>query len=81
MENIMDISMVDVLLHIDEDLDKSQRNSLENYMRDQQGVIGLGYQDQRPHLMVIEYNPDQTSSIQLLRSVTAKGLHAELVGL
>jgi len=77
----MDIPMTDVMLHIDEDLNKSQRNSLEDYMRDQRGVIGLGYHDQRPHLMVVEYNPDMTTSLQLLRSVTARGLHAELIGL
>lgn len=77
----MDIPMIDVMLHIDEDLNPLQRHSLEDYMRDQLGVIGLGYHDQRPHLMVVEYNPDMTTSMQLLRSVTARGLHAELIGL
>lgn len=77
----MDIPMTDVMLHIDEDLNKSQRNMLEDYMRNQRGVIGLGYHDHRPHLMVVGYNPDMTTSMQLLRSVTDKGLHAELIGL
>ena len=77
----MDIHMTDVMLHIDEDLDKFQRKSLENHMRGQVGVIGLGYHDHHPHLMIVEYDLDATTSMQLLRSVTAKGLHAELIGL
>jgi len=77
----MEIQMADVMLHIDEDLDKSQRDSLDGCMRSQPGVIGLGFHDEKPHLMVVEYNPDVTSSMQLWRTATAQGLHVELVGL
>ena len=31
----MDIKITDVMLHIDEELDKDHRNSLESYMRGQ----------------------------------------------
>lgn len=77
----MDIPMLDVMLHIDEDLDKSQRNALETHMRSQLGVIGLGYHDQRPHLMLVEFNPKVTNAKLLLNTVTQRGLHAELIGL
>ena len=75
----MDIKMTDVMLHIDEELDKSHQQELEGVMRNQAGVIGLGYHEDKPHLMIIEYNPEQTTSKSLLQTVTNQGLHAELV--
>jgi len=76
----MDIRMTDIMLHIDEKLDLESQSALETHMREQQGVIGLGYHSKRPHLMIVEYNPDQTSDMNLLHTVTEQGLHAELVG-
>ena len=77
----MDIKMIDVMLHIDEDLGQHQRDHLEHHIRSQQGVVALGYNKQRPHLMIVEYNPEQTSARELLHTVTSQGLHAELIGL
>ena len=76
----MDIKMTDIMLHIDEELDQKGQHALESLMREQQGVIGLGYHSNRPHLMIVEYNPEQTTDLNLLHSVTDQGLHAELVG-
>ncbi len=77
----MDIKMSDVMLHIDEELGDLQRDHLENHVRAHRGVIGLGYHKERPHLMIVEFNPDQTSPRDLLTTVTSQGLHAELIGL
>ena len=76
----MDIKMTDIMLHIDEQLDDDSQLALESHMRDQQGVIGLGYHSDKPHLMIVEYNPEQTTHMNLLHSVTQQGLHAELIG-
>ena len=76
----MDINMTDIMLHIDEELDLDSQSALEAHMRNQQGVIGLGYHSNQPHLMIVEYNSDQTTDMNLLHSVTEQGLHAELVG-
>ena len=77
----MTINMCDVMLHIDEELGDMQRDLLENHVREQRGVIGLGFHKERPHLMIVEFNPDQTTSQDLLATVTSQGLHAELIGL
>ena len=77
----MDIQMIDVMVHIDEDLNKAQRNMLEKHMRMQDGVIALGYHDERPHLMIVEYNPECTSSSNILHLVKRHGYHAELIGM
>ena len=76
----MDIKMTDIMLHIDEELDTESQYALETHMREQEGVIGLGYHSNRAHLMIVEYNPDQITDMDLLHSVTDQGLHAELVG-
>lgn len=76
----MEINMSDVMLHIDEELNSKQQSILESQMRNQHGVVALGYHETQPHLMIIEYNQDVTSPKQLLHSVNDCGLHAEIVG-
>ena len=77
----MDIKMSDVMLHIDENLGERERDCFESYMRSHPGVIGLGFHAEKPHLMIVEFNPERTSPAELLHSVTQQGLHAELIGL
>ena len=77
----MDITITDVMLHIDEDLDKDHRNQLESYMRGQEGIVSLGYHEKRPHLMVVGYNPECITSMDILTSIQTQGVHAELIGL
>ena len=75
----MDINMSDVMLHINETLDIDEQHALKEKMRDQTGVVGLGYHDSRPHLMIVEYNRDATTSKDLLHAVHEHGLNAKLV--
>lgn len=77
----MEIKMCDIMLHIDEELSIKEQSALVSQMHDQKGVIALGYHDNRPHLMIVEYNQDTTCAQELLHAVTDYGLHAELVGL
>ena len=76
-----DIDLVDVTVHIDEDLDHGTRESLVDKVRDEDGVVSVALHDEKPHLMIVEYNPKKTSSSNILKCVTATGVHAELVGL
>ncbi len=75
----MDIHMSDVMLHIDEELNSQEQSSLETHMREHKGVVGLGYHDTRPHLMIVEFDQDATTPNELLHAVTDFGLHAEIV--
>ena len=77
----MDIDMTDVTLHIDETLEAAELDKLESRLREQDGVISVGRQQNRPHLMVVEYNPKRASGTDILSTVTNGGLHAEIVGL
>ncbi|HDP88697.1 MAG TPA: ATP-binding protein [Thioalkalivibrio sp.] len=77
----MDIDMTDVTLHIDEALDTDQLEHLESRLRAQEGVISVGRRPDRPHLMVVEYNPRRATGERILSTVRSDGLHAELIGL
>jgi len=77
----MKINLVDVTVHIDETLDENRRGDLVEKVRGQTGVVGVGYHEQKPHLMTIEYNPDATNSTDLLNFIKGQGVHAELIGL
>lgn len=76
-----DVNLVDVTVHIDEALDPGRRQALVERMREEQGVVSVALHDEKPHLMIVEYNPSQTSSGDILKRVTEEGVHAELVGL
>ncbi|WP_018233116.1 hypothetical protein [Thioalkalivibrio thiocyanodenitrificans] len=73
--------MADVTIHIDEETDHATREHIQDALRDLPGVMAASNQHERPHLMVVQYDPEQVNSRTLLDSVTASGVHAELIGL
>ena len=77
----MDIPLVDVTLHIDESLDRAHRAQIEDDLRAMDGVVSVHNPDTRPHLTVVQYNPDRLKSADILRTVSREGVHAELIGL
>jgi len=77
----MNIDLADVTIHVDEGLDTSGLAKLDEAFRQQDGVVSVHADDHRPHLFVLEYNPQRTSSQDLLQVVKAQGMHGELVGL
>ena len=77
----MDIQLADVIVHIDQTLERERRSEIEEQLRAIDGVVSVHNPDDRPHLAIIEYNPDRTSSADILNTVTVQGVNAELVGL
>lgn len=77
----MSTHMADVTIHIDESTDHSTRERIQDALRELRGVMAASSHDERPHLMVVEYDPKQVDSRKLLDTVTASGVHAELIGL
>ena len=77
----MDIKLVDVMVHVDEAVDATARGQMEDAVRAIDGVVSVGQNDDKPHLMMVEYNPDKTSSSDILSCVKGQGVHAEIVGL
>jgi hypothetical protein len=77
----MNIDLADVTLHVDESLDPSGLADLEETFRQREGVVSVHVNQNRPHLFVLEYNPEVVRSMDLLSITRYKGLHAELIGL
>lgn len=77
----MNIQLSDVTVHIDEDLAADGRGAIEEALRAIDGVISVHNGDDRPHLMIVQYDPGKTNSAAVLSAVTGQGVHAELIGL
>lgn len=76
-----DIQLSDVTIHIDKNTDADTRQKLENGLRIIHGVVSVHMPADKPHLIVVEYNPDETSSKNILTMVEELAGHAELIGL
>jgi hypothetical protein len=77
----METKMADVTLHLDENLSHDQREALRDAILAHAGVMAASSSDEKPHLMIVEYNPDLVNSSDLLDIAKGKGIHAELLGL
>jgi hypothetical protein len=77
----MDIQLVDVVVQIEQTLERGRRTEIEEQLRAIDGVVSVHNPDDRPHLAIVEYNPDKTTSAAILNTITIQGVHAELVGL
>jgi cell division protein FtsX len=71
----------DVTVHIDETLEHSKLQEIADEIRKIDGVDSVSFHDDKPHLMIVQYDPNQTDSSSIHQTVTATGVHAELLGL
>ncbi len=77
----METQLVDVTVHIDETVGKDRHSELEDALRAIDGVVSAGFAEGKPHLLIVQYNPQRTSSGQILERVKSHGVHAELVAM
>ncbi len=71
---------VPVVIHIDEELSEHEIRELERELAVTSGVSAACVNDRSRHLVLVDYNPRETASHALLRTVMRHGYHAELVG-
>jgi hypothetical protein len=74
------MSINDVVIHVNETLDAQARHALEDQMREIDGVIAPRFNDRKIHLMIVAYDPEQTSTLMLLDAVRGRGYHAQHCG-
>ena len=77
----METKMVDITLHIDETLPAAERERFRDKILKLNGVMAADLHEDKPHLMVIEYDPDRINSAKSLETAKQQGVHAELIGL
>lgn len=76
-----DINLVDVTIHIDKDADTDTRQKVDAGLRTLKGVVSVHMPSNETHLVVVEYNPDEVASTNLLTMVKELAGHAEMIGL
>ena len=72
--------MSDITVHIDETLDAATIYALKKDLASRQGVNRVDMNENRPHLMVVQYDHHEMHSSIILDEFTDHGLHAELIG-
>ena len=73
--------IADVTVHIDETLDHSKLQDLADEVRQVGGVESVTFHDDKPHLMIVKYDPNQADASSIHKKITDKGIHAEMIGL
>jgi hypothetical protein len=71
----------DVIVHIDETLPSDQLKTLEDHIYKIGGVMTATNRDDKPHCILVTYDPEQVKAHDILVKVRSEGVHAELVGL
>jgi CBS domain-containing protein len=74
------MNISDVMIHINEPLSVEARSSLEEAMRQIEGVIAPRFNPGKEHLLVVAFDPEKTNTAVLLEKVLAAGYTAQLVG-
>ena len=76
----MDTKLAEVTVHIDESTSHDEREKFRDALLAMDGVMAAACHDERPHLLLIEYNPDAINSIDFVNTAKKQGLHAQLIG-
>ena len=77
----MSATTADVVVHIDETLPPDQLKTLENHIHNLGGVVSANNRADKPHLILVTYDPTKLKSHDILVKVQSEGIRAELVGL
>jgi len=67
-------------MHVDEALGENTRRNVEKTITAQKGVIHAHFNENRPHLMLVSYDPERTSSFDILGRIAGQHLGAERIG-
>lgn len=71
---------IDIVVHVDELLDEQNQRHVVHTLLKTAGIGRAHFNDQRQHLLVVGYDPAQTSSSQILKLVKLHQLNAQLIG-
>jgi hypothetical protein len=76
----MNDPIANVMVHVNESLDEEALHALEDDIRRDQGVVSVGHNPHRPHLLMVAYDSEAAPTSNLLHPFRQRGLHAQLVG-
>lgn len=74
------MQVTDMVMHIDDTLVESSRRLVERKLTGRKGVLHAHFNESRPHLMLVSYDTERTSSFDILAAVSGQQLCVERVG-
>jgi hypothetical protein len=69
-----------MVMHVDNNLEEQSRRNVEKTLTGQRGVIHAHFNEKRPHLMLVSYDTERTSSFEILAGMSGQSLCAERIG-
>ena len=72
--------ITDMVMHVDNYLGENTRRNIEKAITDTKGVIHARFNERRPHLMLVSYDTERTSSFEVLARMTKQQVRAERIG-
>lgn len=75
------MQLTDVLIHLNKNTNKTEKENIVEKLRKIEGVIAPRFNEEKEHLLLVSYNSAETSSLALLNEVKSIGYAAQLVGL
>ena len=72
---------IDFLVHIDETLDESELEIIEDSIRDGKAVAAASHQANNPHLIQVVYDSNMIHANGIVQAIRDHGVHAQAVGL
>ena len=71
----------DFIVHIDETLNPSVLEAIEEDIRHGNGVASACHRPDNPHMIQVVYDSDETRMAEIVEGVRQHGLHAQAIGL
>ncbi len=72
--------ITDMVMHVDNYLGENTRRTIERAITGTKGVIHAHFNERRPHLMLVSYDTERTSSFEVLSRMTGQQVRAERIG-
>ena len=69
-----------IVVHVADELSDNAISDMQQNLSGVDGVVSACVHERTRHLWVIDYDPRQVRSGQLLQRIRNNGLHAELIG-
>ena len=73
-------SKVEIVLHVDDELGFGRQQHLVDRLQSRNGVGYAHFTPGRPHLMVVDYDPNKLHALDVLGYVHSHDIGASLVG-
>lgn len=71
---------VEIVVHINEQLDDANRDELTGYLASIDGVSTAEFCPLRFHLMLVQYDRDRISSQDIIQQINSRQINAQLIG-